>query len=89
MFEAWEFTAGMESVTIHYKIKNIAPRVKEIKWKKNGEGVDFKTTKYVGGGLADSSLRIRSTNEADKGTYSCTLTNAVGCTSKNMKFGNV
>lgn len=79
----------MESVTIYYKVKNNAPRVSDIKWTKNGEGLDFKTQKYVGGGLLDSYLRIRSPNEADKGTYSCILTNAVGCTSKDVIFGNV
>lgn len=87
MFEAWEFTAGMESVTIHYKIKNNAPTVYDITWKKNEEGLDFKTQKYVGGRLLDSYLRITSPNETDKGTYSCTLTNAVGCTSKDVTFG--
>lgn len=79
----------MKSVTIHYKVKNYAPRVYDIKWIKNGEGLDFETQKYVGGGLSDSYLRITSPNEADKGTYSCTLTNAVGFTSKDVTFGNV
>lgn len=79
----------MESVTIHYEVKNNAPRVYDIKWIKNEEGLDFKTQKYVGGGLADSYLRITSPNEADKGTYSCRLTNAVGVTSKDVTFGNI
>lgn len=79
----------MESVTIHYKVKNNAPRVYDIKWIKNGEGLNFKTQKYVGGGLSDSFLRITTPNKADKGTYSSTLTNAVGCTSKYVTFGNI
>lgn len=79
----------MESVTIHYEVKNNAPRVKDIKWIKNGEELDFETQKYVGGGLSDSFLRIMSPNETDKGTYSCTLTNAVGFTSKDVTFGNI
>lgn len=61
----------------------------DIKWKKNGEGLVLKTQKYVGGGLSDSYLRITSPNETDKGTYSCTLTNAVGFTSKAVTFGNI
>lgn len=79
----------MESVTIYYEVKNNTPHVYDIKWIKNGEGLNFKTQKYVGGGLLDSYLRIASPNEADKGTYSCTLTNAVGFTSKDVTFGNV
>lgn len=89
VFKVWKVTAGMESVTIHYKVKNNAPRVFDIRWIMNGEGLDFKTQKYVGGGLLDNYLTITSPNEADKGTYSCTLTNAVGCTSKDVIFGNV
>lgn len=89
MFEVWGVTTEEESITIHYEVKNNAPRVKDIKWIKNGEGLDFETQKYVGGGLLDSFLRITTPNEADKGTYSCTLTNAVGCTSKVVTFGNV
>lgn len=58
-------------------------------WKKNGEDLDIKTQKYVGGDLSDRFLRITSPNEADKGTYSCTLTNVVGPTSKDVTFGNV
>lgn len=89
MFEDWEVITGVESVTIHYNVKNNAPSVYDIKWIKNGEELDFKTKKYVGGGLLDSVLTITSPNEADKGTYSCTLTNAVGFTSKDVTFGNV
>lgn len=88
MFEVWELTTEMESITIHYKVKNNVPRECDIKWTKNGEGLNFKTQKYVGGRLSDSFLRITSPNETDKGTYSCTLTNAVGCTSKDVTFGN-
>lgn len=89
MFEVWEVTTELESITIHYKVKNNVPRVYDTKWMKNGEGLNFKTQKYVGGGLSDSFLRITSPNETDKGTYSCTLTNAVGCTSKDVTFGNI
>ncbi|XP_065927180.1 uncharacterized protein [Magallana gigas] len=86
VFEVWELTTEMESITIHYKVKNNVPRECDIKWMKNGEGLNFKTQKYVGGRLSDSFLRITSPNETDKGTYSCTLTNAVGCTSKDVTF---
>lgn len=79
----------MESVTIHYEVKNNTPSVYDIKWIKNREGLDFETQKYVGGGLSDSFLRITSPNEGDKGTYSCTLENAVGFTSKDVTFGNI
>nr|XP_034332290.1 uncharacterized protein LOC105331445 isoform X1 [Crassostrea gigas] len=86
VFEVWRVTTEGKSVTIHYKVKNNAPRLNDIKWKKNGEGLVLKTQKYVGGGLSDSYLRITSPNETDKGTYSCTLTNAVGFTSKAVTF---
>lgn len=85
-FEVWRVTTEVESITIHYEVKNNASRVNDIKWIKNGEGLDFETQKYVGGSLLDSFLRITSPNETDKGTYSCTLTNAVGCTSKVVTF---
>lgn len=78
-----------ESVTIYYKVKNNVPRLNDIKWIKNGKGLVLKTQKYVGGGLSDSYLRITSPNETDKGTYSCTLTNAVGFTSIDVTFGNI
>lgn len=86
VFKVWKVTTEVESVTIHYKVKNNASSVNDIKWTKNGEELDFQNQKYVGGGLLDSYLRITSPNEADKGTYSCTLTNAVGCTSKDVIF---
>lgn len=89
VFKVWKVTTEVESVTIHYKVKNNASSVNDIKWTTNGEELDFQNQKYVGGGLLDSYLRITSPNEADKGTYSCTLTNAVGCTSKDVIFGNV
>lgn len=89
MFKDWKVTTGMGSVTIHYKVKQNAPRVYDIKWIKNGEGLVLKTQKYVGGGLLDSFLKITSPNKADIGTYSCTLENAVGFTSKYVTFGNI
>eukprot|EP00105_Crassostrea_gigas_P015053 XP_011431932.1 PREDICTED: uncharacterized protein LOC105331445 isoform X4 [Crassostrea gigas] len=85
-FKVWKVTTEEESITIHYKVKNNAPRVYDIKWIKNGEGLNFKTQKYVGGGLSDSFLRITSPNGGDKGTYSCTLENAVGFTSRDVTF---
>lgn len=54
---------------------------------KNGELICFKNEKYVGGGLKDGFITITSPTVADRGTYLCTLTNAVGSVSKSVKLG--
>lgn len=54
---------------------------------KNEETLVFRNKKYVGGGLNDGYITITSPTKADRGTYSCTVTNAVGSVSKNVTLG--
>lgn len=54
---------------------------------KNGENLVLRNDKYVGGGLNDGFITIKSPTEADKGTYLCRVTNAVGSESKNVTLG--
>lgn len=54
---------------------------------KNEETLVLRNRKYVGGGLNDGFITIKSPTKADRGTYSCTVTNAVGSVSKNITLG--
>lgn len=54
---------------------------------KNGENIVLRNEKYVGGGLNDGFITVTSPTKADRGTYSCTVTNAVGSVSKTVKLG--
>lgn len=74
-------------ITIKYKVVECSPQLHKIKWMKNGEILGFKNKKYVGGGLKDGFITITSPTIADRGTYSCTVTNAVGSVSKSVKLG--
>lgn len=78
-----------ESIIIYYKVKNNVFCVYDIKWIKNGEGLNFKIQKYVGGGLFDSFLRIMLLNGGDKGIYLCILENVVGFIFRDVIFGNI
>lgn len=54
---------------------------------KNEEILELKNTKYVGGGLKDGFITITSPTIADRGTYLCKVTNAVGFALKRVKLG--
>lgn len=54
---------------------------------KNGKNLVLRNEKYVGGGLNDGFMTITSPAKTDRGTYSCTVTNAVGSVSKNVLLG--
>lgn len=56
---------------------------------KNGENLVLRNEKYVGGGLNDGFITITSPTKADRGTYSCTVTNAVGSVSRSVTLGNL
>lgn len=82
-------TTGDEGITIHYSYEVLeqSPEVKLINWRKNGEPLDRKSEKYIGGSLNENCFTITSPTDADRGTYSCTITNAVGSVSKAVKLG--
>lgn len=61
----------------------------KIEWTKNGETLVFNNKKYAGGGLSDGFIIITSPTKADRGTYRCTVTNAVGSATKNVTLGIV
>lgn len=62
--------------------------MRDIKWAKDEEILDLENKKYVGGSLADDIFIIKSPTEEDGGTYSCTVTNAVGSVSNIVTIGN-
>lgn len=76
-----------DGITIQYAVKYIRPKVFNIKWTKNEKLLDFENTKYTGGSLEDTFLKIKSPTEADGGKYCCTITNAVGSSSMDVTFG--
>lgn len=83
-FDAWNITTEIRGITIYYKVSDCSPHLDKIKWMKNGQNLDLRNEKYVGGGLNDGFITILSPTEEDRGTYSCTVTNAVGSVSKNV-----
>lgn len=54
---------------------------------KNEETLVMRNGKYLGGGLNDGFITITSPSNADRGTYSCTVTNAVDSVSKTVTLG--
>lgn len=54
---------------------------------KDGEILVSKNRKYVGGSLKDGFFTIMSPTKADRGTYLCTVTNAVSSVSKIVTLG--
>lgn len=54
---------------------------------KNEETLVLRNRKYIGGGLNDGFITIKSPTKADRGTYSCTVTHAVSSVSKNITLG--
>lgn len=83
-------TTEQDAIIIHYNHRVVTQLpVFNIKWSKDGEDIDLKNKKYVGGNLEDKSIMINPMTSEDKGRYSCTLTNAVGSVSRELFFGNV
>lgn len=82
-------TTGDEGIAVHYSYKVLeqSPEVKHINWCKNGEPLDRKSEKYIGGSLNENSFTITSPTDEDRGEYSCTITNAVGSISKVVILG--
>lgn len=63
--------------------------VHHIEWSKNGQPLQIDAKKYVGGGVRDNHFTIMSPTYEDRGNYTCTVTNAVGFSSKNVILGNI
>lgn len=85
-FDVWDITTK-RGITIRYKVLECSSQLHKITWMKNGEILDLKNKKYVGGGLKDGFITITSPTMADRGTYSCTVSNDVGSESKRVKLG--
>lgn len=86
-----EVTTGDEGIIIlySYNVPGQWPKVQHIEWSKNGQVLVTNTSKYSGGSIYDRSLTIKLPTEDDKGQYSCKITNAVGCASKDVMLGDV
>lgn len=88
-FSVWDIKTDKELTIIYeYGVTQSSPQVYEVKWAKNGEPLKRENNRYLGGRLNDKYLTITSPTSDDKGTYSCTVTNAVDSVSKELTFGN-
>lgn len=85
----WEDSTESEDITIHFRIKDESPKVHTIEWTRNKEALNCQQKRYGGGSLCDKYLKIKAPTIADRGKYSCTVTNAVGSISKDVQIGNV
>lgn len=81
-------TNGREDIFIHYQyqIPVRSPKVCMVQWFKNGEKLNLMNENYLGGGLDDDCLTIKSTTTNDRGIYCCTVSNAVGSESQEVKL---
>lgn len=69
-----------------FKVSENSP-IKDIRWTKNNWELQVPGDKYRGGEKADSCFTILMAGEDDMGLYTCTVWNAVGSVSKNIKLG--
>ncbi|XP_065922710.1 uncharacterized protein [Magallana gigas] len=81
-------TSKEGTIYIHYvfKVSENSP-IKDIRWTKNNSELQVPGDKYRGGEKADSCFTILMAGEDDMGLYTCTVWNAVGSVSKNIKLG--
>lgn len=89
-FSVWDIKTDKKELTIIYEygVTRSSPQVFKVKWDKNGKPLNRENNRYLGGSLNDKYLTITSPTSDGKGTYSCTVTNAVGSVSKDFTFGN-
>lgn len=87
-FSVWDIKTDKKELTIIYEygVTQSSPQVFEVKWAKNGKPLNWENNRYLGGSLNDKYLTITSPTSDGKGTYSCTVTNAVGSVSKDFPF---
>lgn len=83
-FYILKVTTERQSITIYHSVLECSPKLNQIKWMKNEETLVLRNRKYIGGGLNDGFITIKSPTKADRGNYSCTVTHAVGSVSKNI-----
>lgn len=88
-FNVWDIKTDKEELTIIYEcgVTQPSPQILEVKWAKNGEQLNWENNRYLGGSLNDKYLTITSPISDGKGTYSCTVINAVGSVSNDVTFG--
>lgn len=81
-------TAKAEEVFIYYsfEVPKHSPVIKEIRWTKDTINLDLSNARYCGGGLNDKCITISSPGEEDEGVYTCTVFNAAGSVSKQVKI---
>lgn len=82
-------TANRDEVSIcyHFEVPMHSPVIKEIRWTKNTINLDLSNARYCGGGLNDKCITILSPGEEDEGEYTCTVFNAAGSVTKQVKIG--
>lgn len=87
----FKVTTENDGIIIQYSCEpsRQIPKVHRIEWKKNGQPLDRQTLKYIGGSLHDTYLKIASPIYEDRGTYSCTVTNAMGSVCRDVMLGNI
>uniref|UniRef100_A0A8W8J3T1 DZIP3-like HEPN domain-containing protein n=1 Tax=Magallana gigas TaxID=29159 RepID=A0A8W8J3T1_MAGGI len=88
VFDVWDIVTDIDAITIQYryKVPEHSPQVYQEEWTKNREAIERTNFKYLGGQLYSNYFTIKSPTLDDKGTYSCTVTNAVGSASKDVTF---
>lgn len=86
-FDIWKVTTEIKRIINYCRVLESSPKLNPIKWMKNEETLVLRNRKCVGGGLNNGFITIKSPTKADRGTYFCTVTNAVDSVSKNITLG--
>lgn len=65
-----------------------SPKAHYIAWSKNDQTQNTKNKQCIGGSIHGSCFPITLPSERDIGKYTCTVTNAIGSVSRDVKLGN-